>query len=159
MKLLTLGIMFCLSSLTGIYYGHILKEREYVLKELSAFLKYLLIKVSAKSGTLWDFTYEYKESPHIKGFLKELAQRLKWGCPCPFEASIQKLYALNEQDKRWICSVKMGRLDYEGQIKALEGAICYFEEEIKALSGKEKERHIISYSGILAGLALVVIFI
>ena len=50
MKALYLFLMFSTSSLIGLYYGYLMNERENTLVELNNFLKYMVIKISAKSG-------------------------------------------------------------------------------------------------------------
>lgn len=159
MKALYMFLMFSTSSLIGLYYGYLMNERENTLVELNNFLKYMVIKISAKSGTLLDCVNTYKESRPIEPFLANLTQKLECGCTCPFESAAKALYALNDDDLAYIKSINIGTLDYQGQIKALENAICYLEEEIKKSNTNVKKRQIASYSGILAGLALVIIFI
>lgn len=159
MKALYLFLMFNISSLIGLYYGHMMKERENTLRELNNFFKYLVIKISSKSGTLFNCVCSYKETKSIEPFLDVLAQKLECGCGCPFESAARELYALNKEDLTYIKSISIGTLDYGGQIKALENAIGYFDSEIKTAAASEKKRHIASYSGVLAGLALVIIFI
>ena len=159
MKILYLFLMFSTSSVIGIYYGYLMSERERTLIELSHFLKYLLIQIASQTGTLAECVSSYKATKQIKPFIEELLLKLECGCPGPFESSAKNLYALSSEDISFVKSINIGNLDKKGQIRVLENAITYLDEEIKLSSKDEKKRNTISYSGILAGLALVIIFI
>lgn len=159
MKALNLFLMFSTSSIIGLYFGHMMQERKIMIAELNNFFKYLVIKISSKSGTLQSCVNSYNTSGSIKPFLKVLIQKLECGCACPFESASKELYALKKEDIVYIESITIGTLDYNGQIKALENAICYFDSVLKDLSLLDKKRQIASYSGVLTGAALIIIFI
>ena len=70
--------MFSTSSLIGLYYGYLMNERENTVVELNNFLKYMVIKISAKSGTLLDCVNTYKEIDEQREELpKEVAEEVE----------------------------------------------------------------------------------
>lgn len=159
MKSIYLLLMFGTTTAMGLYYGHIIQEREHILEELNNLFKHLLIHISSKTGVLVECIREYKPSGYIDEFLKVLTEKLECGCVCPFETAAKELYSLKKEDMLYIKSISIGNLDSQGQIKALENAVCYFDQVLQEERKSSNKRQVLSYSGILAGLMLVIIFI
>lgn len=159
MKALYLFAMFSTSSVIGIYYGYAASERQKTIEELINFFKYLVIKISAKNGNLLYCIQTYKESKRIEDFLAVLQEHLEYGSTRPFEPAAKKLTALTVDERNFVKGLCVGSLDYSGQLKALEQAICQLETTRAKLEDDSKKNKVASYSGVLVGVALVIIFI
>lgn len=159
MKALYLLSMFTISSAMGAYYGYAARERTKTLKELVNFFKYLVIKISAKDGSLQTCVNTYFESPKIENFLAALTEHLECGCLRPFEPASKALSILKPDEREVIKRINIGSLDYAGQIKSLEQAICNLEIVLDKEDKETKKTNTLSYSGVLVGIALVIIFI
>lgn len=159
MKTVCLFLMFGISSAMGMYYGYFGKERIKTLEELINFLKYLIIRISAKNGNLKVCINTYIDSPRIEEFLSRLTYELDQGSINPFMISAEEMSYLDTPELEIIKNINIGSLDYLGQIKAIEQAVCRLEAIENQLKSNIKKNNAVSYSGVLFGLALVIIFI